>query len=284
MRVMVMVKASESSEAGLLPSEQLLADMGRFNEELVKAGIMKAGEGLKPSREGVRVRFSGDVRTVIDGPFAETRELVAGYWLWDVTSMDEAIAWVKKCPNPMLEESDIEIRPLYEMSDFAESDPSGDQARHEEGLRLAIAGQSSVVQPYLFFSGRCEEALKFYEQALGARLGMMFRFDQSPDPVPEGMLQAGFEHKIMHAEFTVGNLTIMASDGCDDRSKFEGFCLALRMSTADDARLLFDALADGGRVEMPLGPTFFSPCYGQVTDRFGVGWMVIVPSNVDENA
>lgn len=120
MRVMVMVKATKSSEAGEMPSEQLMADMGKFNEELVKAGIMKAGDGLKPSREGVRVHFSGPNRIVTDGPFAETKELIAGYWLWEVDSMQEAIEWVRRCPNPMLEDSDIEIRPFYEAEDFGE--------------------------------------------------------------------------------------------------------------------------------------------------------------------
>jgi hypothetical protein len=121
MRVMVMVKATQDSEAGVMPSEQLLADMGRFNEELVKAGVMLAGEGLKPSSKGARVRFSGSSRSVIDGPFAETKELVAGFWLWQVRSMDEAIEWVKRCPNPMPGESEIEIRPIFEADDFGEA-------------------------------------------------------------------------------------------------------------------------------------------------------------------
>ena len=121
MRVMVMVKATRDSEAGVMPSEQLLADMGRFNEELVKAGVMLAGEGLHPSSKGVRVRFSGDRRSVIDGPFAETKELVAGFWLWQVHSMDEAIEWVRRCPNPMPGDSEIEIRPVFEAEDFGEA-------------------------------------------------------------------------------------------------------------------------------------------------------------------
>ena len=121
MKVMVMVKATPSSEAGEMPSEQLLREMGNFNEELVRAGIMLAGEGLHPSAKGVRVRFSGKERTVIDGPFAETKELVAGFWLWQVKSMEEAVKWVKRCPNPMLEDSEIEIRPLFEMDDFGEA-------------------------------------------------------------------------------------------------------------------------------------------------------------------
>ncbi len=121
MKVMVIVKASPSSEACVMPSTELLTAMGQFNEELVKAGIMVDGAGLKPSSAGVRVRFSGSSRTVIDGPFAETGELIAGYWIWKVQSLQEAIDWVKKCPNPMMEESDIEIRPFFEPEDFGEA-------------------------------------------------------------------------------------------------------------------------------------------------------------------
>jgi hypothetical protein len=120
MKVMVMVKATHDSEAGVMPSEQLLSEMGNYNEELVKAGIILAGEGLQPSSKGVRVRFSGIKRSVTDGPFTETKELVAGYWLWQVQSMEEAIAWVKRCPNPMPGESEIEIRPVFEADDFGE--------------------------------------------------------------------------------------------------------------------------------------------------------------------
>ena len=118
MKVMVIVKATKNSEAGAMPSEQLLAEMGKYNEELVKAGIMLAGEGLHPSSRGKRIRFSGTSRTVVDGPFAETKELMAGYWLWQVKSMDEAVAWLKKCPNPHNEESEVELRPVFEAEDF----------------------------------------------------------------------------------------------------------------------------------------------------------------------
>jgi hypothetical protein len=121
MRVMVMVKATPESEAGQMPSMELIAAMGRYNEELVKAGIMQAGDGLKPSSKGVRVKFSGKDRTVIDGPFAETKELIAGYWIWQVQSMEEAIEWVRRCPNPMPSESEIEIRPFFEAADFGEA-------------------------------------------------------------------------------------------------------------------------------------------------------------------
>ena len=118
MKVMVLVKATKDSEAGVMPTQTLLAEMGKFNEELMKAGIMLAGDGLRPSAQGKRVRFSGQNRTVMDGPFTETKELVAGFWLWQVRSIEEAVEWVKRCPNPMPGDSDIEIRPLYEMEDF----------------------------------------------------------------------------------------------------------------------------------------------------------------------
>jgi hypothetical protein len=120
MKVMVMVKATQDSEAGVMPSEQLLTEMGKYNEALVKAGIMLAGEGLHPSSKGARVHFSGTNRTVTDGPFTETKELIAGYWIWQVKSMAEAIEWVKRCPNPMPGESAIEIRPVFEAADFGE--------------------------------------------------------------------------------------------------------------------------------------------------------------------
>ena len=121
MRVMVFVKATSDSEQGVMPPAELFEAMGKYNEELIKAGIMQGGDGLKPSKEGKRVAFDGPSRTVIDGPFAETRELVAGFWLWEVKDMAEAVEWVKRCPNPMLGPSEIEIRPVFEMEDFGET-------------------------------------------------------------------------------------------------------------------------------------------------------------------
>ncbi len=137
MRFMIIVKATKDSEAGVMPSEQLLTEMGKFNEELVKSGVMPAGEGLHPSSKGARVRFSGSKRTVIDGPFAETKKLIAGYWIWQVKSKEEAIEWVKRCPNPMKGESEIEIRQVFEAEDFgAEFTP--ELREQEERLRAQI--------------------------------------------------------------------------------------------------------------------------------------------------
>lgn len=137
MRVMVMIKSNSESEEGILPTEQLLADMGKYNEELVKAGVMLAGEGLHPSSKGKRVKFSGDRRSVIDGPFTGTQELIAGFWIWQVKSMDEAVDWVKRMPNSPDEESEVEIRPIFEAEDFgAEFTP--ELREQEERLRKQI--------------------------------------------------------------------------------------------------------------------------------------------------
>jgi len=136
MRVMVIVKANEESESGKLPDEKILSAMGKFNEELVKAGVMLAGEGLKPSSKGARIKFSGGKRTVTDGPFAETKELVAGFWLWQVKSCDEAVEWLKRAPFDG--GTEVEIRQVFETADFAESDPSGEIRRKENEIRKTI--------------------------------------------------------------------------------------------------------------------------------------------------
>ncbi|WP_207281965.1 YciI family protein [Pseudomonas sp. FW300-N2F2] len=141
MRFLVIVKASPESEAGEMPSEELLAAMGAYNEELVKAGVMLAGEGLHPSAEGVRVQFSGKNRTVVDGPFAETKELIAGFWIFKVQSLQEAVDWVKRCPNPMVSDSEIEIRQIFELEEFGESF-TPELREQEERLRAQMAGQS----------------------------------------------------------------------------------------------------------------------------------------------
>ncbi len=140
MRFMIIVKATQDSEAGVMPGEELLTAMGKYNEELVKAGVMLAGEGLHPSSRGKRIRFSGKTRTVVDGPFAETKELVAGYWIWQVKSMEEAVEWARRCPNPMPTDSELEIRRIFEAEDFgAEFTP---EARAlEDQLRAELAGK-----------------------------------------------------------------------------------------------------------------------------------------------
>ncbi len=280
MKVAVFVKATTSSEAGIMPSEQRLTAMGRYNEELVKAGILVDGAGLHPSAKAVRVRFSGADWMVINGPFAETKELVSGYWLWEVRSIEEAVAWLKQCPNPMPEDSEVEIRPLFTEEDFGAAF-TPELRSLESRLRTESALRQATVQPYLFFGGRCDEALAFYKTALSARVGMVMRWSDCPEPPQAGTFPPGYEQKIMHCDFTVGNLTIFASDGCpssaEEPSRFEGFRLTLTVPTAAVADHTFAALANGGRIDMPLTKTFWSPRYGMVTDLFGVGWMVMVP-------
>src|SRR5258705_2214277 len=142
MRCMVIVKATKDSEAGVMPSQKLLTDMGKFKEDLVKAGVMLAGDGLHPSSKAARVKFSGAKRTVIDGPFTETKELIAGYWIWQVRSLDEAIEWVKRCPNPHEGESEIEIRQIFEMEDFAPI-LSEEQIQHKVAKRAELPNQTA---------------------------------------------------------------------------------------------------------------------------------------------
>jgi hypothetical protein len=143
MRVMVIIKANQESEAGEMPSTEMLAAMGKFNEELVNAGVMLAGEGLHPSSKGKRVLFSGTKRTVVDGPFAETKELIAGFWLWQVKSMEEAVEWARRCPNPMDGESQIELRPVFDLEDFGEA-MTPELRAQEERLRDQVSGQGTA--------------------------------------------------------------------------------------------------------------------------------------------
>lgn len=145
-----------------------------------------------------------------------------------------------------------------------------------EEIRMA----SIAIQPYLVFGGRCDEALAFYQKSLGATIDMVMRFDESPVPTPPGILQPGFEKKVMHTTFRVGNAVVMATDGCDDKATFSGFSLALSYTTEEEVKKAFDALSEGGKVGMPLCQTFWSPLFGMVTDKFGVGWMVSVPGDL----
>lgn len=139
----------------------------------------------------------------------------------------------------------------------------------------------TLIQPYLFFGGRCDEAIEFYRKALGAEVEMLMRYSESPDPPPPGMLQPGFEDKVMHATLRIGEAILMTSDGCGDEVSFDGFRLSLTMPSEADAGRVFAALSDGGEVQMALTKTFWSPCFGMVTDRFGVGWMVTVASEAN---
>ena len=170
MRFMVIVKATKSSEAGVLPSEELLTAMGKYNEELTKAGVMLAGEGLHQSSKGARVRFSGEKRTVIDGPFTETKELVAGFWLWKCTSLQEAIEWARRCPNPMPEESELEIRQVFEAEDFGAAltpelrEQEGDSGRRSSNRRVRDAAYQERIMKETRASPKVLRCPRFHDQ------------------------------------------------------------------------------------------------------------------------
>ena len=181
--------------------------------------------------------------------------------------------------------TEIELRPVFEADDFGaaltpELREQEERLRAQAGQQPAVqpAGRTSMpVQPYLFFEGRCEEALDYYGKALGAEVKALLRYAESPEPPPPGMLPPGSEKKVMHAEFRIGDTTLMASDGqCGGKPGFGGFSISLGARDDAEARRLFDALADDGEVRMPLGPTFFATSFGMVADRFGLGWMVLV--------
>ena len=201
MKVMVLVKASKDSEAGVMPTQQLLTEMGQFNEELVKAGIMLAGEGLQPSSKGVRVRFSGAERIVIDGPFAETKELVAGYWIWQVKSMDEAIAWLKRCPNPMTEDSDVEIRPFFSPEDFGEAFTRELQKR-EERLRAEIESQANA-----------PSAVVSTERVLSVSPRKIFAAFEQPDRLAQWWGPKDFTNTFEQFEFRPGGEWVFVMHG-----------------------------------------------------------------------
>lgn len=271
MRFMVLIKADKNTEAGVMPSEQLLADMGRFNEELVKAGVMQAGEGLQPSSKGARVRFSGKERSVIDGPFAETKELVAGFWIWQVASKAEAIEWVKRCPNPLEGECEVEIRQVFEAADFgAEFTP--ELREQEERQRAQIAHQASGVlavppatgaTPYLVVKGAAD-AIGYYQRVFGAEL--VTRLD-----APDG--------SVMHAQMKIGPSNFMLTE---ERPQYNALGPLTRGGTSSSAAFYVPdvdavvqrAVDNGATVTMPVANQFWGDRSGHVVDPFGHQWFI----------
>jgi uncharacterized glyoxalase superfamily protein PhnB len=269
MRFMVMIKSTANSEAGIMPSERLLTEMGQFNEALVKAGVMVSGEGLQPSSKGARVRFSGREHVVVDGPFAETKELIAGFWIWQVKSKEEAIEWVKRCPNPMDQDCEIELRQVFEAEDFgAEFTP--ELRAQEERLRAQLAAakvepvpESQGAIPYLVIRGAAE-AIGFYERVFGA--SVVFRLD-APDGRP------------MHAELKIGPARFMLTE---ERPEYQalsplsvggtGSSVIAYVPDADTA--MARALSEGSTQGMAVADQFWGDRSGSFTDPYGHQWMV----------
>jgi len=275
MRFMVLIKADKNTEAGVMPSEKLLADMGRYNEELVKAGVMLAGEGLQPSVKGARVVFRGKERQVIDGPFAETKELIAGFWLWQVKSKEEAIEWLKRCPNPLEGEALVELRQVFEAEDFgAEFTP--ELREQEERLRAQITAQAAKpaakvqpvpapegAMPYLIVKG-ASDAIAFYQRVFGAEI--VLRLDD-----PSG--------QVLHAELKVGPAHFMLTEerpqfGALGPSSLGGSASSATLYVPDAAAVLDKALKAGSQSTMPLADQFWGDRAGGITDPFGHKWMI----------
>jgi uncharacterized glyoxalase superfamily protein PhnB len=270
MRFMIIVRATKDSEAGVMPSEELLTAMGKYNEELVKAGIMQAGEGLHPSSKGARVRFSGKQRIVIDGPFAETKELIAGFWIWQVKSRDEAIEWVKRCPNPMPGDSDIEIRQIFEAEDFGKQ-LTPELREQEQRLANQIEAQKvkpipdgmHTVTPHLICKGAAD-AIEFYKKAFGA-------VEEGRLPGPNGLL--------MHAIVRIAGSPVMLVDempqwGALGPNSLKGSPVTIHLYVPDADAFFAKAVAAGAKVKMPLEDQFWGDRYGKLEDPFGHHWSV----------
>jgi uncharacterized glyoxalase superfamily protein PhnB len=286
MRFMILIKADKNSEAGVMPDTQLLEAMGRFNEELVEAGVMQAGEGLQPSSKGARVRFKGRERSVVEGPFSDTQALIAGFWIWKVKSKDEAIAWVKRCPNPMAGESEIEIRQIFEAEDFgAEFTP--ELRAQEDRLRAQIdAKQAGAVNPvpaatgstpYLVVKG-AKDAIAWYQKVFGAQVVMQM---DAPDD------------KLMHAELKVGSAQFMLTEERPEHQALSPLALGGSSSSAllyvtDTDAVVKQAVASGARITMPVADQFWGDRSGHLIDPFGHQWFIsthkedLTPQQVSE--
>ncbi len=270
MRFMVLIKADRNTEAGVMPSEQLLAEMGRFNEALVQAGVMVSGEGLHPSAKGARMRFSGSERTVLDGPFADTGGLVAGFWVWQVASKQEAIAWLRRCPNPMDgADAEIELRQIFEAEDFgAEFTP--ELRAQEERLRAELAAPrvSAVppvkgATPYLVVKGAAD-AIAHYQAVFGAEL--LTRLD-----MPDG--------SVMHAELKIGPAHFMLTEERPQHNALGplrrgGSSVSLAIYVPDADAVVQRAVDAGASIGMPVANQFWGDRSGMVIDPFGHQWFV----------
>jgi uncharacterized glyoxalase superfamily protein PhnB len=289
MRFMILIKADKNSEAGVMPDTKLLEAMGQFNEELVKAGVMQAGEGLQPSSKGARVRFQGRERSVVDGPFTGDKGLIAGFWIWKLNSLDEAIAWVKRCPNPMGESSEIEIRQVFEAEDFgAEFTP--ELREQEDRLRAQIdatqAKPGAAVNPvppatgstpYLVIKN-AKDAIAWYQKVFGAQVVMQM-------DAPDG--------KTMHAELKVGSAQFMLTEERPEHQALSPLTLGGSSTSAllyvpDTDSIVNQAVAAGARITMPVADQFWGDRSGHLIDPFGHQWFIsthkedLTPQQMDE--
>lgn len=269
MRYIIMRKADDATETGQMPSDELLMAMGKYNEELQKAGVMLDGMGLHPTSAGARVTFQNGKPIVTDGPFAETKELLAGFTLIQVKNYEEAIEWVKRWP-PMDGDGNVtlELRRVYEMEDFE------DGAGLEQHRKVEKAMNAAAIQlnPYLNFSGNCSEAFAHYEQVLGGIIEEKLTYGETPmcDQIPAEM-----KNQIAHVRLRVGNFVLMGSDNPPQHfRKPQGISICLNVQKPEEARRIFNELADNGTIIMPLAETFWAKQFGELNDRFGIQWTI----------
>lgn len=266
MRYMMMRKADVNTEQGIMPSSELLGAMAGYNERMLQAGVFISGDGLRPSSDGFRIRFTDGEPEVTQGPFENSGELLAGYTVIQVDSPEEAINWAKQWPRSDAAAS-LELRRYYELEDFA---PCAELERHRkmgEGQARTPLGLCA----YLAFPGTCREAMTFYAEVFAGSLEIS-SFGETPmaDQVPSGHQQA-----VAHAQLQIGHHVIMASDmtpGCDQQPS--GAAVQLHYEDAEVAREIFNRLAEGGSVQMPLEETFWAQQFGMLTDRYGTHWML----------
>lgn len=269
MKFLMIRRADEETEAGVMPSKELLVAMGQYNQQLIDAGVMLDGMGLKASAHGARIDFDDGRPVLSDCPLPDALELIAGFTLIEVGSKEEAIEWAKKWPREdAYGYASIEIRQVFELEDF---DAGEGRSMHEQGA-AQLARQPQSLCTYLSFDGTCEEALKLYAEVFGGTIEMIMPFEGSPG---ESYVPEDWRNKVMHAQVNLGKWILMACDappGCYKKS--QGFHVQASVNTAEEAERAFNALAKGGTVEMKLERTFWAERFGTVVDRFGTPWMI----------
>ncbi|WP_266328072.1 YciI family protein [Methylophaga sp. OBS4] len=265
MKFMIMRKADSNTEAGVMPTNEQLSDMADYNTAMAEAGVFVTGEGLKPSKKGFRIKFTDGKPVISDGPFTETKELLAGYTIIETGSKQEALDWVKRWPETDVE---LEMREVFELSDFDE----GEGLQKHVDLNETLKKRPVSMCNYLLFNGNCREAFEFYADLLGGEIMMLLTGGESPmkDDMPAEM-----HDKVMHVCLKVGNWMLMGSDCPPDMfEQPQGFHVQIGMNNIEQAEQTFDRLAEGGTIQMPFEKTFWAERFGIVVDRFGTPWMI----------
>ena len=269
MRFIIMRKADQNTEAGVMPSNELLLAMGQYNEELVKAGVMLDGMGLHPTSRGYRIQFENGNPIVTDGPFTETKELLAGFTLIQTRTPEEAIEWVKRWPALDGDANvTLELRRVFEMEDFVE----GEGIQKHREVEAQLNKPKMKINPYLTFTGNCREAFEYYGQVLGAEPQIM---SQGESPIAS-QIPVEHHHRVMHAHLDLGDSVVMGSDSGEEcgASPTSNGAVTLNLDNPELADRIFAALADNGTTIMPLENTFWAKKFGMLVDRFGVKWMI----------